>query len=79
MKEKVKRIIQAINETESLLKKAEKKYQDTIVCLKMEIAENGSNKELNKPWVEYALQDKKVVDGYREHIERLQKMLAALA
>lgn len=79
MSEKAKRIIQAINETESLLKKAEKKYQDTIACLKMEIAENGSNKELNKPWVEYALQDKKNVEGYKAHIERLQNMIAALA
>ena len=79
MNEKARRIIQAINETESILKKAEKKYQDTIVCLKMEIAENGFNKELNKPWVEYALQDKKAVEGYKAHIERLQNMLAALA
>lgn len=79
MKEKTKRIIQTINETEFLLKKAEKKYSNTIACLKIEIAENGSNKKLNKPWVEYALHDKKVVEGYKAHIERLQNMLAALA
>ena len=77
--EKAKRIIQTINDTERQLKKAEKKYKDTITVLKMEIAENGSNKAINKPWVEYALQDKKVVDNYKAHIERLQNMLAALA
>ena len=77
--EKAKRIIQTIRETEKLLEKAKKNYQDTITVLKMEIAENGSRKELNKPWVEYALQDKKVVDNYKAHIERLQNMLAALA
>lgn len=76
--EKVRRIQVAISETVGLLEKAEKRYNDTIACLKMEVAENGENKELNKPWVEYALQDKKDVEGYRNHIERLQNMLSHL-
>lgn len=76
--EKVRRIQVAISETAGLLEKAEKRYHDTIVCLKMEVAENGNNKGLNKPWVEYALQDKKAVEGYKSHIDRLQEMLSHL-
>ena len=80
-KEKAKRIMQAINETSRLLRKAEKKYNDTIICLKMEIAENkelGNSITANKGWVEYANQDKQRVKELKNHMEKLSNMLRGL-
>lgn len=77
-KEKARRIIQAMIETERLLEKAEKKYKDTITCLKMEIAENkelGNSITANKSWIDYANQDKKRVDELKNHIGKLHNML----
>lgn len=76
--EKAKRIIQSINETEILLEKATKKYNDTITCLKMDIAENkefGNDIKANLPWVEYANKDKARVNELKAHLNKLSNML----
>jgi len=76
--EKAKRIIQAINETERQLERATKKYNYSIACLKMDIAENaelGNPKSANRAWVDYCNEDKAEMNRYKAHIDRLAKML----
>jgi len=80
--EKAKRIIQAINETERQLARATKKYNDSITCLKMDIAESaelGNSKAANKAWVDYCNEDKAEMNRYKAHIEKLTVMLRAVA
>jgi len=77
--EKAKRINSAIKETEGLLSKATKKYNDTITCLKMDIAENkelGNTIKANMPWVVYANTDKARVNELKAHLNKLNNMLA---
>lgn len=77
--ERNKRINQAIRETESLLNKATKKYNDSVICLKMEVAENkelGNSLEANFDWVKYCNEDKARVEYYKNHIEKLKGMMA---
>lgn len=79
--EKLRRINASISETEQLLEKAIKKYNDTIICLKMEIEENEelhNSKSANMPWVEYALQDKVRVKELKAHKQRLLDMITAI-
>lgn len=78
---KMNRIISAMNETERMLEKAKKKYNDTIICLKMEIAENkelGNPITANKGWIDYANQDKARVKELERHMEKLNGMLLEL-
>ncbi len=80
--EKAKRIKQAMLETHDQLVKARKRYNDTIKCLKMEIAENkklGNDLSANKAWVDYANQDKARVRELEAHMQRLEKMLKDIA
>jgi FtsZ-binding cell division protein ZapB len=80
--EKVKRLYSSIKETERLLEKAEKKYNDTIICLKMEIEENkelGNDITANKGWIDYALQDKARFEELKAHKQKLIKMIEECA
>lgn len=75
--EKLKRINSAMIETEGLLERAIKKYNDTITCLKMDIEENkefGNDKLANRAWVDYALQDKARVKELQAHKQMLLNM-----
>ena len=77
--EKSKRLISAIAETNHLLDKANKKYTDTITCLKMEIAENkeiGNDITANRSWIDYANKDKIRVKELEQHIVKLENMLS---
>lgn len=77
--EKAKRINSEIIETKKLLDKAIKKYNDTITCLKMDIAENkelGNDISANMDWVRYANQDKARVNELNAHLNKLYNMLA---
>lgn len=79
--EKVKRLYSEIKDTERLLEKAEKKYNDTIICLKMEIEENkelGNDITTNKCWIDYALQDKARFEELKAHKEKLINMMDQL-
>lgn len=76
--EKSKRIRQAILETYDLLGKAQKKYQDSLICLKMEIEENrelGNDDSANNHAREYVEERKVRVIELENHILRLEKML----
>lgn len=71
------KILQAIKETREMLTKAEKRYNDTIEWLKMEIKENeelGNTKSANQPWVEYALKNKNEVKRLKLHLEKLMNL-----
>jgi FtsZ-binding cell division protein ZapB len=75
--EKLLRINHEILDTERLIEKATKKYNDTIICLKMEIAENkefGNDISANRLWVNYALQDKARLNQLRAHLQKLLNM-----
>jgi FtsZ-binding cell division protein ZapB len=77
-KEKAIRLKSAIKETEELLSKATKKYNDTITCLKMEIEENkelGNDISANKCWIDYCNQDKARVNQLKSHLNKLNNML----
>ena len=76
--EYAKRVQGEIVDTDLLLVKALKKYNDTITCLKMDIEENkelGNDKTANRAWVDYALQDKARVKQLRTHKQKLENML----
>lgn len=80
--EKVKRLYSDIKETERLLEKAEKSYNDTIICLKMEIEENkelGNDITANKSWIEYALKDKARFEELKAHKQKLINMMNQLS
>lgn len=78
---KVSRILQAMRETEELLEKAIKRYNDSVTCLKMDIAENeelGNPKSANRAWVDYCNADKARVKQLEAHLEMLKGMLKEL-
>lgn len=72
------RILQAMRETEGQLEKATKLYNDSITCLKMDIAENeelGNPKSANRCWVDYCNEDKARVKQLQAHLDKLNGML----
>jgi FtsZ-binding cell division protein ZapB len=76
--EKVKRLYSSIKETERLIEKAEIKYNQTIICLKMEIEENkefGNDITANKCWIDYALQNKTRMEELQAHKQKLLNMM----
>ena len=80
--EKRKRIICSISETEALLEKARKRYNDSVSCLKMDIAENeelGNPKSSNRAWVDYCNQDKARIEDLQSHLDDLTAMLKECA
>ena len=75
---KVSRILQAMCETEELLAKATKRYNDSVTCLKMDIVENeelGNPKSANRSWVNYCNEDKARVKQLQAHMSKLKGML----
>jgi hypothetical protein len=76
--EKTKRIIQAINETESLLDKAKVKNNNSLRYLEMEIKENkefGNSDEANNHAREYVQECQDRVKWLENHIIKLNNMM----
>jgi len=69
------RLIQSINETERDLIKAEKMYNDTLLCIKRDEEEGY---RVTQTWLVYCNKDKKKVDCLKAHLEKLNKMLVKM-
>jgi len=69
------KIIQAINETEKQLIKAEKRYNDTLECIARDEAEGF---RVQDDWIIYKENDKQRVDQLKARIKKLDKMLLEL-